>query len=96
VAVGYYRNFVALFDHELKLKHQVLLPSSPRLLTVVPGVSGDRLAAACDDGWIYIIDGTGKITAQAKSIQWPTLLQVVDDKLFAGSEKDGITIFQLP
>ncbi len=96
IAVGYYRNFVALFDHELKLKRQIPLPAAPRLLTALRGPSGDRLAAACDDGRIYIIDGTGNITAQAQITARPTLLAGWGDTLFAGSEKDGITLFQLP
>lgn len=96
VAVGYYRNFVALFDHELKLKRQIPLPAAPRLLTAIPGPSGDRLAAACDDGSIYIIDGAGTIAAQARIPARPTLLAGWGDTLFAGSEKDGITLFRLP
>ena len=96
VAVGFIRDYIAFFNSELVPEELVRLPAAPRLLAAVPGSAGDRLAAVCDDGRIYILDEKGRITAQAQITPRPTMLTGWGDTLFVSSEKGGITIFRLP
>ena len=96
VAVGFIRDYVALFDSSLKPEWLVRLPAAPRLLAAVPGPAGDRLAAVCDDGRLYILDEKGRITAQAEITPRATMLTGWDDTLFVSSEKGGVTLFRLP
>ncbi|MGE4563950.1 MAG: hypothetical protein AB7F32_03690, partial [Victivallaceae bacterium] len=95
VAVAFNRNFVAAFTPELASRFYTALPADPLLLTTIPGKTGDRLAVACNDGAVAVIDGAGNITAQGRVEGRPTMLSSDGGKLLVGTERGEIVAFVL-
>ncbi len=95
VAVAFNRNFVAAFTPELASRFYTALPADPLLLATVPGKTGDRLAVACADGSLFVIDGAGKLVAQGCVEGRPTLLSSDGNHLIAGTDRGELTGFSL-
>ncbi len=96
IAVAFQRSFVSAFDQNLKTRFFCPLPQEPLLLATVADSKGDRLAAACVYGSVYLIDGNGTILSRAHVQGRPTLLAAHDETLIVGTEHGRLDAFRLP
>ena len=93
IAVAFERRFVSAFDGNLKSRFFCPLPDNPVLLTTVRRPGGDLLATACYNGDVYLIDGSGNLTARGRVEGRPTLLTTVGDRLIVGTDKGHLNAF---
>ena len=96
IAVAFQRRFVTAFDPQLRSRFFCPLPEEPLLLALVPGAKGDRLAVAGFDGGVYLIDGSGRLTARARIEGRPTLLASDGRTLTVGTDAGVLRGFALP
>ena len=96
IAVAFQRRFVTAFDPQLRSRFFCPLPEEPLLLALVPGAKGDRLAVAGFNGGVYLIDGSGRLTARARVKGRPTLLASDGRILTVGTDAGVLRGFALP
>ncbi|MGE4564371.1 MAG: hypothetical protein AB7F32_05835 [Victivallaceae bacterium] len=94
LVLAYCRNAVIAFDAGLKTRFMTKLPSDPTVLAVLESPAGVRLAAGCA-GSLFILDGGGRIVAQAKLEGIPTAIAVNGTQILVATDRGELAAFKL-